>query len=100
MLTWKRAALQDVFEQHDWTQASKVAALRTTVKLTRVELPVPMGTEEGDGARAACCRLPRPILHRAYWPARFADTDGKGRAYFHRSSTPTFWAAGLGGRYR
>ena len=48
MLTWKRAALQDVFEQHDWTQASKVAALRTTVKLTRVELPVPMGTEEGN----------------------------------------------------
>ena len=45
--TLKRAALQDGVEQHVWTQASKVLASRTTVKLTRVVLPVPMGTEEG-----------------------------------------------------
>ena len=43
----KRAALQEGVEQHVWTQASKVLASRTTVKLTRVVLPVPMGTEEG-----------------------------------------------------
>ena len=46
--TWKRAALQAGAEQHVWTQASKVMALRSTVKLTRVVLPVPMGTEEGN----------------------------------------------------
>jgi len=45
--TLKRAALQDGVEQQVWTQASKLLALRTTVKLTRVVLPVPMGTEEG-----------------------------------------------------
>ena len=45
---WKRAALQAGAKQHVWTQASKVMALRSTVKLTRVVLPVPMGTEEGN----------------------------------------------------
>ena len=45
---WKRAALHAGAEQHVWTQASKVMALRSTVKLTRVVLPVPMGTEEGN----------------------------------------------------
>ena len=45
--TLKRAALQEGVEQQVWTQASKVLASRTTVKLTRVVLPVPMGTEEG-----------------------------------------------------
>jgi len=45
---WKRAALQAGAEQQVWTQASKVMALRSTVKLTRVVLPVPMGTEEGN----------------------------------------------------
>ena len=46
--TLKRAALQDVVEQQVWTQASKVLASRMAVKLTRVVLPVPMGTEEGN----------------------------------------------------
>ena len=45
--TLKRAALQEGVEQQVWTQASKVFASWTTVKLTRVVLPVPMGTEEG-----------------------------------------------------
>ena len=45
--TLKRAALQEGVEQQVWTQASKVFASGTTVKLTRVVLPVPMGTEEG-----------------------------------------------------
>ena len=45
--TLKRAALQEGVEQQVWTQASKVFASWTTVKLTRVVLPVPMGTEAG-----------------------------------------------------
>ena len=45
--TLKRAALQAWVVQQVWTQASKVLTSRTTVKLTRVVLPVPMGTEEG-----------------------------------------------------
>ena len=45
--TLNRAALQEGVEQQVWTQASKVLASRTAVKLTRVVLPVPMGTEEG-----------------------------------------------------
>ena len=45
--TLKRAALQEGVEQQVWTQASKVLTSRTVVKLTRVVLPVPIGTEEG-----------------------------------------------------
>ena len=44
--TLKRAALQEGVEQQVWTQASKVLASRTAVKLTRAVLPVPIGTEE------------------------------------------------------
>ena len=44
--TLKRAVLQGGVEQQVWTQASKVLASRTAVKLTRVVLPVPIGTEE------------------------------------------------------